>query len=89
MVIVRAVHSDQIGRKCDQILPMRSFLNMHSPFVTEKFAIELVAKKQYCDHHKSVKATNKSVSWLFEQASLKIKKKQQQKTQNLFQDPFP
>ena len=43
-----------------KFLPMRLYLNTHSPFATENIC-QLVAKQQYCDYHKSWKTTHKSV----------------------------
>ena len=67
-----------------KFLPMRSYLNTHSPFATEKI-FQLVAKQKYYDYHKSLKTTHKSViGYIW--TSLKIMKN----NKNLFQEnPFP
>ena len=56
----RAVHSNQIGRKCDQIFTDAITFEHALTMCTCKLC-QLVAKQQYCDYHNRLKTTYKSV----------------------------
>ena len=50
----RAVRSDHIGRKCDQI-STDAIIFEHALAICDSKICQLVTKQQYCDYHKSLK----------------------------------
>ena len=56
----RAVHSDQIGHKCDQIFT-DVIIFEHALAICDWKIRQIVTKQQYCDYHKSLKTTYKSL----------------------------
>ena len=63
----RAVHSDQIGRKCDQIFT-DAIIFEHALAICDLKNRQLVAKQKYCDYHKILKNWLQICNWLLEQA---------------------